>query len=427
MAYHPAAETLVACVWLPEFPIQVECWRRPEWRGAPLALLASERSAGVVAASREARALGVREGMPLREVTATAPQVLLQPADEPCYQETFTCLAARLEMVTPLVELAAPGRAFLGLDGLIAGGTGESAVFPPAAYLYESAEALMAALEQSVPSEFVARFGVGRGKFVAWAAARYPAERPEARFSSSRRTCWIADVGRAAFLRPLPASLLPVSARMRSSLRRFGVGALGELAALPLSAVLAQFGAEGRRAWLLSQGRDEEPLRPRDAPSEIEETYEFDAPETTLEGLLIAVRQLLEKTLQRPERRGRGVRQARLAARLETGYTWTQTLTFRRPGTQLGHLFPAVRYALDRTRPPAAVDVLTVALTAFTPCVSGQQALFLEPQRERQERLAEELRQLRVRLGKALVARILEVDPCSRLPERRYRLGSYDP
>ena len=174
---------------------------------------------------------------------------------------------------------------------------------------------------------------------------------------------------------------------------------------------------------------------------------QFADPVATLDPVLVAARQLLERALRRPERQGRGVRQMRLDASLESPPgpsplrlppiggagsrgehpTWSQTVTVRQPGTLPDHLFPPLRYLLERVRPPQAVETLTLALTAFTASLGGQRTLFLEPGHERREQLREEMRQLRTRIGQLPVARIVEVEPWSRLPENRYALISYDP
>jgi DNA polymerase-4/protein ImuB len=449
MGYRPAAEVLIGCVRLPRFAVQVERWRFPELAAVPLALIGRPASPGrsstygsaagnraapvvVVACSREAEAEGLRIGMPLREARAAAPDVTLREADPALYHQLLLQAAVELETITPLVEPKPPASLFLGLDGLVLAKGG----------LYQGPEELFAALERVVCAPWSACFGIGRGKFVAEAAARCPAETEPERIlrSASGRCCWVMDP--ATFLPPLPVELLPVSLEMRRRLRMFGIGRLGQLVGLPLSALLAQFGKEGHRAWHLAHGRDDEPLRPYAMPLEIAETLQFADPVATLDPILVGARQLLDRALRRPERRGRGVRQMRLDAALTPTLstrcagtrspdgaqpTWSQTVTVRQPGTLPDHLFPPLRYLLERARPPQAVEMLTLALTAFTASLGGQRALFLEPGHERREQLREEMRQLRTRFGSLPVARIIEVEPWSRLPENRYALISYDP
>jgi DNA polymerase-4 len=423
MAYRPAHETLIGCVYIPSFAVQVERARRPDWHHLPLALVSAGRQPRVVACSPEARMLGIRREMLAGEVIATAPQVVLAEADEPFYRQTFEQIADGLEVVTPLVEIAPPGRAFLGLEGLV-NERGE----PGLPTLYASPSALMAALEGSVPPRYWARFGIARGKFMAEVAARLGAALgPDILRSASGRCVWVADHARAAVLAPLSPRLLPVSLPVRERLELFGIGTLGGLAQLRLSAVQAQFGREGRRAWLLAQGRDEEPLQPRKPTPEISATLNLPAPEASLPGLLAATREVLDAALRQAAQSGRGIGQVRLEALLETGGRWGQVVTFKKPGTRTDHLFPPVRYLLERTHPPAAVESLTLTCTGIVPTLLGQQALYLEPGEELAAALAFELRQLEARLGRSSVFVIREVEPWSPVPERRFQLVSYAP
>ncbi|MFN3652800.1 MAG: hypothetical protein ACK47B_24740 [Armatimonadota bacterium] len=425
MAYRAAAETLVGCIRIPQFGVQVERWRRPELAGQPLALVTAARQPVVAACSPEAEAEGVRLGMPLRQVLGVSTRILLLTADAHRYEQVFAAVLAGLELVSPVVEPGPAGLAYAGLEGLLPepGARGARRT----AALYRQPEELVQALEAAVCLPLETRIGIGRGKFVAWAAASLEAEGHVEADGPEVRSCWVPDDRREELLRPLPVELLPVSEGMRRRLAAFGIQTLGKLAALPLSAVLAQFGPEGRRAWHLARGRDDDPLHPRDAVLEIAETLRFPSPEAMLDALLAAVRELLERALRRPERRGGGVRQIRLDARLESGLVWTQTTTIRRPSGEPALLFPPLRYHLEREHPPEAAEELTLVLTAFTQSLGGQRSLFPEPHQERRERLAEELRQLRTRMGEQPVCRVLELEPWSRLPERRFGLIRYDP
>src|SRR4051794_23513261 len=149
MPYRPPAETLVACTWMPRFEVQVERWRCPELAEAPLALLTADRNPVVAACSHEAEAAGLRAGMPLREVMATAPEAALRTADPCGYAEVFSMTLSALEGVSPLIEPGEPGLAFLGLEGL----AGPDRI-------YESSGALAAALEGATLHPFSARIGI---------------------------------------------------------------------------------------------------------------------------------------------------------------------------------------------------------------------------------------------------------------------------
>ncbi|HET6385701.1 MAG TPA: hypothetical protein VFJ58_20100 [Armatimonadota bacterium] len=438
MPYRPASNTLVACIWMPRFEIQVERSRDPALAGKPLAVLMEGAQSRVHSCSREAEEAGIKRGMTLREAMATAPQAIFRVMHSPLYQDLFSQAVGALERVSPVLEISAPGCAFVGLEGLLAASSldgllSRHAGMRPAggAGIYRLPLGLMLALEGSIRPPFAACTGIALGKFGAWAVARsrdrWSTDTPGVLLSPTRKSCWVGEDRQEDFLKPLPIQILPVSAEMRRRLWMFGIRTLGQLAALPLSSVIAQFGKEGRRAWFLSHGQDDEPICPRLVETEVVETLQFSEPEVALEAMVAAARQLLERALRRREQRGRGVRQVRLAAGLESGRTWSQVITFRQPGSLLDRLFPPVRYRLERDHPHEAVETLSLALVASSSMPGVQGSLFQEPQQERRSRLMESLRQLRIQMGSVPVARIVEVEPWSRIPERRYHLLDYEP
>src|SRR4051794_29375610 len=92
----------------------------------------------------------------------------------------------------------------------------------------------------------------------------------------------IVPVGQGGlFLARLSIEDLPVSVEMRRRLRLFGLRTLGELTRLPQSAVAAQFGTEGTRAWELAHGVDHTPIVPYRPPRMVAERLAFPAPVDT--------------------------------------------------------------------------------------------------------------------------------------------------
>ena len=437
-------EPLVACAWLPRFPIQVEQERSPGFEGGVLALLTSDLQPIVAMPSREAEEAGIREKMPFREAVAMAPRAIFRTADPLLYAEIFSGIAGSLESISPVVEISEPGCAFLLLTGLLAGSfdsrntAGKSAAGKIVvndtgdrrlrAGIYRNPRQLVAALEGAVRLPWEAHFGVAPGKFTAWAAARAgQSGGPGSFFSPGGKTCWVPAGAREVFLQPLSVRLLPISLEMGRRLWKVGIRTLGDVAALPLPAMIAQFGKEGRRAWLLAHGQDEDPVYPRKVPLVMTESLQFPSPEATLEGLALAARRLLERALHRPEHQGRAVKQVQLKADLESGRTWAETITFRQPGTILARLYPPIRYRLERSHPEEGVEALALTIAASTTSFGGQGSLFREPQEIRRARIMDALRQVRIQMGCVPVSRIVEVEPWSRIPERRYQLLSYDP
>src|SRR5262249_18210431 len=117
--------------------------------------------------------------------------------------------------------------------------------------LYGELGRLERALRAAVAPLLRPRLGAGDGKFAASVAARTGAP---------ARMCAVPAAEARSFFAPLPARLLPLAPEAIQRLARRGLRTIGDLARLPFSAVQAQLGAAGARAWRLANGRDDEPV-----------------------------------------------------------------------------------------------------------------------------------------------------------------------
>jgi protein ImuB len=199
------------------------------------------------------------------------------------------------------------------------------------------------------------------------------------------------------------------------SLERLGVRTLGELAALPAAAVADRFGQPGLRALRLARG-DDEPLRTRRPHEEIE--CRLGLPEAASGPQLeSALGLLIERLLAHPRRRGRTIRRLRLEARLAGDGGWRVEVALRSAAVDPVRLRLALAPRLAELPGPAAW--LGLRAVELGPEAGEQQALAHSPDSERRGRLAEAVRQARSAGGRDAVMRVVEVDPGSRVPERR--------
>jgi DNA polymerase-4/protein ImuB len=231
---------------------------------------------------------------------------------------------------------------------------------------------------------------------------------------------------------------LPVSESMLERLERLGVQTLGELSALPEPSLIAQFGEEGGRAWAWSKGRRIDPVQAQHRPPPIRVSLDFPTPVGLSETLHGALDHLLERALARPARRGRSVLGVRLAGQLEGGGSWSVEAILKEPTSRREALAFNLRSRMALSSPPRAVETLSVELFQFGP-PTHQPGLF--DRRERAGRstgagLAQEelppslkdaVRELKLRLGHSPLYRVVEVDPWSRIPERRHALMRFGP
>jgi protein ImuB len=134
---------------------------------------------------------------------------------------------------------------------------------------------------------------------------------------------------------------------------------------------------------------------------------------------------LIDRLLARRERRGRTLRAVVLSAVLvEQGGTWREQVVFREALADPVRMRLALAPKLALM--PAPAEELRLAVERFGPPTSDQRVLLEDPAEARVARLREAIRQARAAAGPDAALRVLEVDPCSRFPERRAMLTPFE-
>jgi DNA polymerase-4/protein ImuB len=228
------------------------------------------------------------------------------------------------------------------------------------------------------------------------------------------------------FLRALPSSLLPVTESMTWRLHLFGLKTMGDLADLPRGSVQAQFGPEGLQAWKLANGLDEDPVLGRRQNEVITRRLSFPTPTATIDSLLIAVRQMLASAFALPALRNKGIRRIRLRASISGGRSWERTLTLKEPSSDTAHVFFTLKTLIGNLVLPGPVEEVLLQLSDLCG-ETGKQSGMFTGNAGRGLQLQESVRQLKARFGRTPVYRLVEVEPWSRIPERRQALIDYDP
>lgn len=393
----------LACVLIPHLALRIAVFDRPALDGLPLVLTSPSTSRPVVAdRSPEAAARGVKAGMPLREVTAVCADAVFVPYNPVAEGIAVERLLDALETVGPFVEAAEPGRCYVDLAGLDRH--------------HGSPEAAARRLLLAISPLYRPRVGVGSNPFLAWVAAR---QAPPGGVAT------LPDGDVAATLAPLPTSWLPIAPDLVGRLDRLGLRTIGEVAALSPAALQARFGPVGRRIAELGRGVDPTPFRPRRPVEAVVEEMELEAPTASRDVLLLAVHQLVARAFARPALRARQVRQARLRVVIEGAHSWERELTFREPvGGR--RLVETLRARLQSLELPGPAEALSLELVGIVAEVATQELIpLLRPRQDRP--LIAAARQLKQRYGSSPLAHIVEVEPWSRIPERRFALISYDP
>jgi nucleotidyltransferase/DNA polymerase involved in DNA repair len=396
----------VACVLLSHFAVVVERRDRPELRRVPVVIggLPGERKA-VHDCSSEARRAGVRPGMPLRQALALCRDAVFVDPRATLYAEVWTAILDALGRFSPQVAAPESGCALLRLNGT--------------ERLWRDEQALATSLQDAVrsASKLVPRVSIADGVFAARAAALT---------APTAGVLVIPPGATLPFLSDLPIDHLPVSESMIARLHRLGLHTLGALAALPAGAVQAQFGREGRIAWGLAHGIEEVHLPVRTPATSPQEWVEMPAPTADRAALEQGVRLGLRRLFRRSDVGGRTARRLTFAITLEDGRTWERTVTFREPTADVDAVLFVLRTHLDRLDLPAAATAVVLRLHDLGGEHGRQERLFTDTARLLPQ-VGEAIRQLDARLGTATILRLVEVEPHSRIPERRMALTEYLP
>src|SRR3990170_7892037 len=104
----------IACVYVPRFAVEAERQRRS---GIAARLVLIGESA-VFDCSLGAETSGVRPGMRMSEAIGLCHKAVVLPPDIPHYQRCFEEALDVLDCLSPVVEAAGLGAAYLSLDGL---------------------------------------------------------------------------------------------------------------------------------------------------------------------------------------------------------------------------------------------------------------------------------------------------------------------
>src|SRR5947209_3123893 len=195
---------------------------------------------------REANGLaqgrGVRAGMTLAQAHQHCPEGVFLAPDLPRYEGLWHALLDVLDSYTPAVESIEMGRAVCDLSGC--------------ERRWRSGWDAAGEIVESVYRRIgiVPCIGIASNRFTAEMASMLPDE----------SGMMVVEHGQeSTFLAELPIGLLPeVDPRLALSFQVLGLQTIGQLAALPGSAVARRFGPLGKRLHGYAQGVDPRPVVP---------------------------------------------------------------------------------------------------------------------------------------------------------------------
>ena len=410
--YTNMCSIVVICALIPRLSLSSALVDRRELLSRPVALAPEAGGPQVIGeASGPAEAYGIRPGMRIGEALARCPSLGLIAPDPVRAEAIWERSLRSLETIGAAVEPSRPGEAFFAAEPLRA--------------LCGGPEAVLARARRALEPTAGARVGAGPNRLAARAAAmRMRARKPALVVGEAAAARLVAGLPVHALRGRLARRDAEGGERPREraeeatcidSLERLGVRTLGELAALPATAIADRFGELGLRALRSSRGADE-PLCPRRPHEEIECRLGLGEAASGPQ-LERALGLLIERLLAHPARAGRTIRRLRIEAQLAATGGWRAEVALRSASASAERLALVLNPRLEQLPGPAAW--LGLRALELGPLAGDQRALAPSPADERHGRLTEAVRQVRSAAGRDAVLRVLEVDPRSHVPERR--------
>ncbi len=429
---------MIACISIPYFAAAVERRAAAPLDAVPLAIGGQPWEARpIFAFSREVAQEGVKAGMSLRLAHALSPTARFLPATRPRYLQASGEIVDVLLDFSPAVE---PQEAWHPFAETSVQWTMDGRLLPARYFLdfdnLPAAESLQLAREMGRflrdETQFAPALGLAAGRFAAQVAATL----------SRPNHARLVDPGSdAAFLAPQPLAFLPLEGEALRRLRLLGIHTLGDLAKLPRSSLVAQFGPAIKPLHRLARGQSADPAA-RPAPREHarrRESAEHHFEPAVADRLVLAavVRRLSARVVERLGAQHLEAGALYLAWESEDGRRDQAAVALRRPTADGQHLTDAWLELLSGVvaglsgpgEAGAGITRLTLGSRDLRPAAARQMGLFDDAaERARQDTWAA-LRSLIARHGADLFFRPALTERDHPLPERRFQLHplAYDP
>lgn len=388
---------------LDAFFVSMELLRRPELRGKPVVVAGGLGNRGVVnTCSYEARKFGVRSAMPVSQARRLCPSAVYLESDYAYYGAASRQFHAILRDYTPVVEPAGADEAYLDVRGC------EGLFGPP--------ETIARDIKRRINTEIgiTGSVGVSVNKLVSKVAS--DAGKPDG----------LVVVGageEAAFFAPRPIRELPMIGKKTAEvLHSLGIHTIGDLAALPVSALAAKFGPNhGAELHLRALGVYDAPvLEGRGEAKSISREVTFDDDEPDGSRIRAVLRGQAERVAADLAANGRAGRTVTLKLRFPPFETLTRSATTGVAIELADDLFAAAAVLFERAWSENDNRPVRLIGLGVTNLQERARQLRLGETLEA-DRLQDTVSVLREKFGEAVVKRAAEIgrpDGSNPLPER---------
>lgn len=390
-SHHSSAERVILHVDMDAFYAQVEQLLQPELRGKPVIVgIGSSRRGVVTACSYEAKAFGVKAGMPGYQALELCPDAITVRGSMDRYVDFSKRTREVFAHFTPIVEPASIDEAFLEVTACMK--------------LFGDPVSLAAALKDEMKDRVGLTCSVGVSYNKHFAKVASALEKPD-----GLTTIWRHEIRDKMF--PLKVSKLygvgPVTTK---TLNEIGIHTVGQLAEAPLALLKKHIGSAGEHFKRVANGEDVSTVHDHDDLSDeksISHSRTFDYDSGDIEYLHSVLLHLTDKVVSRMKAGHFFAKTITLKVRFADFTTITRDRSINCCTDDVQRIYRTARSLLPTTRvKKEKVRLLGVRVSNLTKLGSEQQfALFDDSRSEKRGRAADVVEDIRKKFGKESVVR----------------------
>jgi protein ImuB len=372
----------LACIDVPDLPLQILARRHPSWRGLPFAVVARDTPQGALLWIDEcARRKRLRPGMRHAEALSLCPELRADVVGTDAIVATTEALTRRLQEFSPVVEAAPdrPGVFWLGASGL-------SLLYPT---LHEWGHTVRDGVARL---GFHANVVVGYSHFATHALAR----------TLTGIRVLESGVEEQDAARVVPLDRLDLEPALLVELEKLGVRTVGTFVRLPAAGIRERFGKEAERLHRMANGT----LRPALTPFAFEEPLHaellLDEPVADALHLVFLVKGLLAPLLERSAKVEAAISGLHIRLVLGRRESVIETIRPAEPTLDGAILLELVQLRLHMSRLPAGVTEIELRAESVA-ATRAQLDLFAALRRRDLDAGARALARIRAELGDTAV------------------------
>lgn len=391
----------VACIDIPDLPLQLLLRAHPSWRDMPVAVVAEEKpEAPLLLINRRARELRIRTGMRFGAAKSLLPELCAGSVSALDVEQASAQLVKDLQTFSPHVarDPVSPGVFYVDPSGL--------------SHLYGGELSWGRAVHRYLKGRsFYASLVVGYGRALSYALARVT------------RGVRVVDNEQEALslAREVPLLRLQITPKVRDGLERLGLSTLGDLASLGADQLTIRFGAEAAALVRVAHGEEVLPLCAEPHVDTPRTELEVDPPDDDVARLCFAIKRALDLLLENVRQRGQSVRALWLRLSLLRSPASVQRLEPSAPTRDAKLLLELLRLRLSAVALES--PVVSVVLEAeTTDLAQGQLSMFV-PKRDLSAG-DRALARLKASFGEDVVCKAALED--AHLPEAKFRWVNAD-